>query len=491
MHAAVRPYVATGVALLAASVIAVSPVAPPPPREIDVAYPAVRLVADASVVNIPINLIQDIINIPYNEVQAINDLGRNLLFSGTWVALPTSTNVWGTDPGDLGHWYGLANLIPFPTFSNALGAQLVGLAEVLLPINSTCNDVECPSDAELRASWWQPARIEELLTTGQYTFDDTPVTYPDGTIHPPEGLWSFGGPITWGAQYGHPEWNTRTDPATGDPVVPWAGTTFTLDPLSPLTNYFTHLMSDPTSPDNTIKVPTPEQISTAFTNLGDGLFVAFSPFFPGSPWCLGLCGPPSDMKPPFFWDTLPPWLETTVNTTASLDQNSASVGANAVSIPQDSGVQQSGGVAQGEAPQSGAGEQNGGVQQNDATQNGFVNLSTAKSVEEPPALQKVPETAAPQTEQGSHVAVTANGTSNQSRTTSTNPPDDAKKRTVTDDVSKFGPRQVSGNGAPRGGLAGAPNATLDRSGSSRSAKPSKAANDGSTSAQQVDGGGTK
>ena len=129
------------------------------------------------------------------------------------------------------------------------------------------------------------------MTTGKYTFDATPVTDPDGTTHPPEGLWNFGGPVTWGAQYGHPEWDTTTDPATGQPVVPWAGTTFTFNPLAPFSDYLTHLMSDPTSPENAIKFPTLQQITTAFSNLVQGLFVAFSPFFPGSPWCLGLCGP--------------------------------------------------------------------------------------------------------------------------------------------------------------------------------------------------------
>ena len=84
MRVGFRSYVAMGVALLAASVIAVTPVAPPPPLEIHVANPAVRLAADASVFNIPINLIQDFINIPYNEVQAINTLGESLLFGGTW-----------------------------------------------------------------------------------------------------------------------------------------------------------------------------------------------------------------------------------------------------------------------------------------------------------------------------------------------------------------------------------------------------------------------
>jgi len=248
-------------------------------------------------------------------------------------------------------------------------------------------------------------------------------------------------------------------------------------------------MSDPTSPENTIKFPTLEQIGTAFTNLAQGLFVAFSPFFPGSPWCLGLCGPTvgpdSALGPPFYqgpppldpdWFHLPPVTTMPpVTTTASLNQNSAPVSANAVSIPQISSVQQSGAVPQHGAQQSEAGQQNGRIQQNDdAIQNVVVNLSTATSVGEPPALQQVRQTGAAQAGQQPHTAQTTNGTSNQSTTTSTNRPNVAKKPTVTDDGSKFEPPQVSGNNAPRGGLAGAPNATLDESGSSRSANPSEA-----------------
>jgi hypothetical protein len=496
MHAAVRPYIATGVALLGASIIAVTPVTPPPPPEIHVAKPAVRLAADASVLNIPINLIQDIFNIPYNEVQAINNLGESLLFTGTWL-LASSTNVWGTDPGDPGHYYGLTNLFPFPAFSNALAAQLVGLAEVLFPINSGCDNNLCPNPAGLTAGWLQRDRIRELLTTGKYTFDDTPVSYPDGTTHPPEGLWNAAGPVDWGAQYNHPEWDTLTDPATGQPIMPWAGTTFTLDLFSPFTNYVTHLMSDPTCPDNTNKLPTLKQIGTAFTNLAKGLVVAFSPIFPGSPWCLGLCGPTygpeSALRPPFYRGQ-PPTVQAPllalppVTTTASPNQNSAPVSANAISIPQGSGEQQNGGIPKIGAQQSEARQQNGRVRQNDAAQNVFVRLSTAKPVEEPPALQKVRQMAAPQADQGPPTARTANGTSNASTTTSTNPPDVAKKPTVTDDGGKFEPRQVSGNDAPRTGLAGGANATVAQAGPPRSANPRKAFNGGSASVKPVHSG---
>ena len=309
-------------------------------------------------------------------------------------------------------------------------------------------------------------------------------------------------------------------------------------------------MSDPTSPDNTIKLPTVKQIATAFINLAEGLFVAFSPIFPGSPWCLGLCGPTygpeSALGPPFYrgqpLSPPPPLHFLPVTTIASANRNSAPVSVNAVSIPQGSGVQQSADVSQNgaqqseagrqdgrvqqndatqnvvvnlstakpveeppallpqgsgvqqsadvsqnRAQQSEAGRQDGRVQQNDATQNVVVNLSTAKPVEEPPALQRVSQTAAPQADQGPPTAQTSNGTSNQSTTTSTNPAD-AQKPKVSVGGSKFELRKVSSNDARRGGLAGAPNAKLDQSGSSRSADPSKGFNGAWTSSEPTHSG---
>ena len=257
-----------------------------------------------SIFNIPRNLIQDIINIPYNFIEGMDLLGKSLIFSGSWW-LASSTNVWGTDPGDPAHWEGVTSLFPFPAFSEALAKQIWGLSAVLLPVNSNCHDVGCPDGGQLNAGYMQPARIWELLTTGKYTFDDTPVVYPDGVERPAEGLWNFGGTVDWGGQLGNPHWDTITDPVTGRQMMPWAGTTFELDLLSPLTDYwFDHLLSDPSAPENQIKLPTVQRTVEAVTSLATGLFVAFSPFFPGSWYCFTLCDP---MPPeaPYYWDEYP------------------------------------------------------------------------------------------------------------------------------------------------------------------------------------------
>ena len=62
MTAAVRPFVTAGVALVGASVIAVTPIAPPPP-DIRVANPAMRLTA----AEVP-GVIAAIANIPAYEI---------------------------------------------------------------------------------------------------------------------------------------------------------------------------------------------------------------------------------------------------------------------------------------------------------------------------------------------------------------------------------------------------------------------------------------
>jgi len=489
-----RPGVTAAVALGAASAIAITPVAPPPPPlpEIHVSSAEVRLAA-SSVMNIPINLLQDIINIPYNEVQGINLLGNSLLFSGTWL-LASSTNVWGTDPGDPGHYYGLANLIPFPAFSNSLAAQITGLAAVLLPINSGCNNVDCPGANALIAGYFQMDRVLALLTTGKWTFDATPVP---GTTHPPEGLWSFAGPVNWGAQYGHPEWDTKTDPATGEQVVPWAGTTFTSNPFAPVSDYLTHLMSDPTSPENRIKFPTVQEIIKAVVTLVKSVFVAFSPFFPGSPYCVGLCGttygPGSALAPPFYYDPAPanppPGFEifNPAPTTTSVNQNLAAAGKNAVS--QD-----------GAAEQNKADQLNGGAQQDAADQQMVVNLSAEAPQEtEAPQEESVPPAATVAPANAAALPKDADLENNQTPESASEP----VKKPVLFDMTRGGnmtvPGKIGGNDTnSHGGLGGVLRSVGDQIHSSISnitggltggTKTGETSTDGATSGESGTGGG--
>ena len=115
MHAAVRPYITAGAALVGASVIAVTPIAAPPP-DIQVANPAMRLAAD-SIANVPVNLIEAIANIPANEIYALNQWSAALASGGNWF-LKTPTNVWGHDPANAPMLEArLPCVVPFPALS--------------------------------------------------------------------------------------------------------------------------------------------------------------------------------------------------------------------------------------------------------------------------------------------------------------------------------------------------------------------------------------
>jgi hypothetical protein len=438
----VAPSITAAVALAGASVIAVDPGASASP-EIATTSAEVRLAADSSVLFIPINLAQDIINIPYNEVQSIGLLGDTLLFQRDDTV---ATNAWGTDPADIGKYYWVANtFIPLPAFSNALGAQLAGLAEVLLPMNSGCG-ITCNDPQALLAGWFQINRIVELLTTGQYTFDTTPVTEPDGTTHPPEGVWSFAGPVTWGGDFNHPEWNTKTDPVTGQPVVPWAGTTFVLDPLSPFTNYLAHLMSDPTSDGNAIKFPTVEEAATNLQKIGEGVNKVWNIVLYSLSVIIGAVLPGTTLP-----DTILP-----ATTTDSLALNSAPVGADAVT-----NLESSGGDRRGEDGEDQAGRQNVGIH----------------------SILKRPIT-------GLGVAQITNAAATDDTGTSTDALDREKAPPVTKDGTKFEPRRPSSDAGHRDGLAGAVNAGLGQLRSSLSPKkPSGAASDGSEAGESGASGG--
>ena len=112
MQSASRAYVLAAAALAATSMVVMTPGAsrPAQPSQPPVRHMDTRLV---DYTDVPINLLDDIANIPYNEIQGIDVLGNSLLFSGNWW-VPSATNIWGTDPGDLGHYMGVFDvLLPF------------------------------------------------------------------------------------------------------------------------------------------------------------------------------------------------------------------------------------------------------------------------------------------------------------------------------------------------------------------------------------------
>ena len=77
-----------------------------------------KLVDAGDVGNIPVNLFNDILNIPYNELDGggLATVANSFLFTGTWW-VPSSTNLWGIDPGDPTHIALIDNFIPFSAFT--------------------------------------------------------------------------------------------------------------------------------------------------------------------------------------------------------------------------------------------------------------------------------------------------------------------------------------------------------------------------------------
>ncbi len=326
MQAAARQqrFVAIGLALLAASVAAVAPAAPtrPWPPGISVLQQRIRLAADGdSIFNVPFNLLQQIANIPSTEVQAVNVLASSLFFSGNWWT-PNATNIWGTDPGDSGHYMGLVDmLIPFREISGlgqpqidpaaaaagtaGLGQQLALLAAAELPTSASCAADWCaPVDPVTpitgfslldRDIWflaalfgaqhfpifdsWFQVPLYDLMNG--YTFDAT--RDPGGLVNPSKGIGPDGS-VPDDDVFGF--LGTRPG-ANGENLMPWAGLEFKLNLLGPYQNFFDSLLAP--FDFSKFEFPSLSDFFHAMQSLLASAVVAFYPFIPGSPLCFGEC----------------------------------------------------------------------------------------------------------------------------------------------------------------------------------------------------------
>ena len=154
MQVASRPYVLAAAALAATSAVIATPVlahqVPLTVRSIET-----KLVDAGDLGNIPVNLFDDILNIPYNETVGggLATVANSFLFTGTWW-VPSSTNLWGIDPGDPTHIALIDNFIPFSAFTegftNAQGVyepglnyEFAGFLASELPVSSSCDAVAC------------------------------------------------------------------------------------------------------------------------------------------------------------------------------------------------------------------------------------------------------------------------------------------------------------------------------------------------------------
>jgi hypothetical protein len=270
MHAAVRPYVTAGAALVGASVIAVTPIAPPPPPDIQVANPAVRLAA-RSIANVPLNLFYAIANIPANEVQALNNWSEALAGGGSWW-LKTPTNVWGWDPGNPPMLQALVSvLVPFPAISGNGGLPDVEPGEHITHENSVLGGTAPPGTLGYM--------LNVLVAAWAPMHEDCGFTCSD-VLGALSGYFQV--PLSeLMAGYTFPEVeNPNENP--GEPYPPaWSGQQAEpLDPVEPIRLFIDSLMEDP--PESGIKTVSLRDVVTTATDLYTSGMVAFNPYFPGS-----------------------------------------------------------------------------------------------------------------------------------------------------------------------------------------------------------------
>jgi hypothetical protein len=330
VQAASRPYALAAAALTAISAVVVTPIMA---RQVPLAVRSMETKL-VGIGDIPINLFDDILNIPYNEVEGggLATVGASLLFTGTWW-VPSSTNLWGIDPGDSTHIALIDNFLPFTAFTDGftnsagvyepgLNYELDGLLGALLPVSAGCDAETCApitppevitgstlidrdigyiesvlhlgqagyddggsvNAGDLFSHWFNLQPLLEMLSKNGYTFDNPGSIDPSGPVSPNDG-WGGG----WDGS-GNP-FEGGTGP--GD-TMPWNGVDFHLNLLAPIHTFIDSLTQDPTG----VQVPTFEGIAHTFENLLAGTIIDFDPYTAGSPACPGQCDIPSSEQIP-------------------------------------------------------------------------------------------------------------------------------------------------------------------------------------------------
>jgi hypothetical protein len=334
VQAASRPYALAAAAIAAVSAVVVTPLVA---RQVPLLVRSMETkLVDADVSNIPINLFDDIMNIPYNELEGggLATMANSFLDTGTWW-VPSSTNLWGIDPGDPTHIALIDNFIPFTAFTegftNAQGVyepglnyEFAGVLAAELPVSSSCDANTCfpmtPPEVitgstqfdrdigffEAETGMAQNADgqpfslfsdffkvpLQDLVTGYNFNPTDDP-----GVINP-------GGPVNdaWASLLG---WGSSGDPFEGGTgagnAMPWDGVNFQLNLLQPFQTLLDSLEQTPSTSGlggTGVEVPTLEGVMHTFENLEAGYIIDFDPYTEGSPACPALCDIPSQFTVP-------------------------------------------------------------------------------------------------------------------------------------------------------------------------------------------------
>lgn len=228
MRVAVKPVITTSVALVGASVIAVTPIQAPAPTvrviESDVSLSA------SSVAYVPVNMIQQALSAPANMVAALDRLAAAMVISGSWNE-NHANNQWGWDEANPAMLKELVNtLIPFPALSEPLGRHLNWWATANLPMYEGCN-YDCPD---------LPGMLDRMFKVPMSEFyDEDGYTFPE--VRTP-----FNGVET-----------------------PWSKENVKLDPSEPLRSLWDSLTAEPTG----VQTTTWWEVVTAVANFSAAMQV--------------------------------------------------------------------------------------------------------------------------------------------------------------------------------------------------------------------------
>jgi hypothetical protein len=337
MQAASRPYVLAAAALVATGAVIATPVlahqVPRAIRSIET-----RLVTAGDIGNIPVNVFNDILNIPYNELEGggLGSVANSFLFTGTWW-VPSSTNLWGIDPGDPTHIALIDNFIPSSAFTEGftnsagvyepgLNYEFAGLLAAELPVSSSCDAVSCApmtppdvltgntgydrdigflaaltghaTDANgdpngLFTNFYQ-VPLQNLFNG--YLFQANPAGGTTGEPVYDTGIVNPGGPVNdqwaqllgWGSSGNPFEGGTQIVNGVQTNQMPWDGLTYHLNLLQPFQTLYDSLTQDPTAATG-VQDLTAAGVSHTFENLLAGFIIDFDPFTAGSPACPAEC----------------------------------------------------------------------------------------------------------------------------------------------------------------------------------------------------------
>ena len=329
MQAASRPYALAAAALAAVGAVVVTPVVA---RQLPLAVRSMETkLIDADISNIPVNLFDDILNIPYNELEGggLATMANSFLFTGTWW-VPSSTNLWGIDPGDPTHIALIDNFLPLTAFTEGftnsagvyepgLNYEFAGLLAAELPVSSSCDAMSCypmtppdvitgstqfdrdigffdalmgkATDANgepfgLFTNFFQ-VPLQDLINGYTFGSNDPGIVNPGGSVQPTDGWGTSGNPFEGG-----------TGP--GD-TMPWDGVDYHLNLLQPFQTLYDSLLQTPATDGvggTGVEVPTLEGVMHTFENLEAGYIIDFDPYTAGSPACPAACDIPTEFQVP-------------------------------------------------------------------------------------------------------------------------------------------------------------------------------------------------